>query len=88
VIALAGVPGVLLGAALVEVPSLGRKWAMVVSGSMMALSLFGYATVTTFESSVGLNAMEYFCMSFSPLFRCLFFGYKRADGKEHSPIDV
>lgn len=60
-IAIAGVPGVLVGAVLVEIPQLGRKWAMVCSSAMMALSLFLYATVTTFDGSVALNAMEYFC---------------------------
>jgi hypothetical protein len=66
IVSMAGAPGVLLGAVLVEIPQLGRKWAMVFSSAMMAASLLLYTTVTTFEGSVRLNAMEYFCKSSSP----------------------
>jgi hypothetical protein len=54
---------VLGGAALVEVPRFGRKWAMVLSSAAMAASFFAYAGATTFEQSVALNAVEYFCLS-------------------------
>lgn len=63
IIAVVGVPGVLLGAALIEIPSFGRKWAMVLSSALMGVSLFLYATITTPAASVGFNAMEYFCKS-------------------------
>jgi CHASE2 domain-containing sensor protein len=56
-------PGVLLGAMLVEVPLFGRKWSMVGTSALMAVSLVLYATATTFEDSVRLNMMEYFCVS-------------------------
>ena len=58
-----GVPGVLLGTALIEVPGVGRKWAMVGSSALMGVSLFLYAVVSTPAASVGFNAMEYFCES-------------------------
>ena len=61
IIAVVGVPGVLLGTALIEVPRIGRKWAMVGSSALMGASLFLYALVTTPAASVGFNAMEYFC---------------------------
>lgn len=69
VIAVVGVPGVLLGAALIEVPRFGRKWSMVLSSALMGVSLFLYATITTPAASVGFNAMEYFCTY--PPFRCI-----------------
>ena len=62
IIAVVGVPGVLLGAALIEVPGVGRRWAMVSSSALMGASLFLYSTITTPAASVGFNAMEYFCM--------------------------
>jgi CHASE2 domain-containing sensor protein len=65
-ISLAGMPGVLLGAMLVEVPLFGRKWSMVGTSALMAVSLVLYATATTFEDSVRLNMMEYFCTSRPP----------------------
>ena len=61
IIAVVGVPGVLLGAALIEIPHFGRKWSMVVSSALMATSLFLYSRITTPAASVGFNAMEYFC---------------------------
>ena len=61
IIAVVGVPGVLLGAGLIEIPRFGRKWAMVVSSALMGTSLFLYATITSTAASVGFNAMEYFC---------------------------
>ena len=67
IIAVVGVPGVLLGTALIEIPRIGRKWAMVSSSALMGASLFLYATVTTPAASVGFNAMEYFCTSTSSL---------------------
>jgi hypothetical protein len=61
IIAVVGVPGVLLGTALIEIPRFGRKWAMVSSSALMGVSLFLYSTITTPAASVGFNAMEYFC---------------------------
>ena len=59
IIAVAGVPGVLLGTALIEIPHFGRKWSMVLSSALMATSLFLYSVITTPAASVGFNAMEY-----------------------------
>lgn len=59
-------PGLLaciLAAFLVEIPALGRQWAMVLSSSVMAISLFVYTTVQSQAGAVGLNALEYFAQS-------------------------
>lgn len=72
IIAVAGVPGVLLGTALIEIPHFGRKWSMVLSSALMATSLFLYAIITTPAASVGFNAMEYFCACFLFAFYCAF----------------
>lgn len=61
IISIVGVPGVLLGTALVEIPRIGRKWATVSSSAPMGAGPFLRATVTTPTASVGFNAMEYFC---------------------------
>jgi hypothetical protein len=71
IIAVVGVPGVLLGAALIEIPNFGRKWSMVSSSALMGTSLFLYATITTPAASVGFNAMEYFCKCLYLNFSCL-----------------
>jgi MFS family permease len=71
-ISIAGMPGVALGAVLVEIPRIGRKWAMVFTSAMMATSLFLYVTVTSFNGSVGLNAMEYF---FQSAFNAVLYGW-------------
>ncbi|KAI0341309.1 MFS general substrate transporter [Trametopsis cervina] len=72
IIAVVGVPGVMLGAALIEIPNFGRKWAMVLSSAMMGTSLFLYATITTPAASVGFNAMEYF---FQSTFNAVLYGW-------------
>lgn len=61
IIAVVGVPGALLAAALIEVPHIGRKWTMVVSSALMGASLFLYAKITTPAANVGFNSMQYFC---------------------------
>ena len=55
-----GIIGVMLGIFLVKVPALGRKWTLVLSSMMTAVSLFLYSIVSSEASHVGLNAMEYF----------------------------
>ncbi|KAF7795302.1 hypothetical protein EIP86_006456 [Pleurotus ostreatoroseus] len=72
VIAVVGVPGVLLGAALIEIPRFGRKWSMVLSSALMGVSLFLYATITTPAATVGFNAMEYF---FQSTFNAVLYGW-------------
>lgn len=59
-----GIFAVGFGAAMIEVPKLGRQWAMVVSSAMMAVSMFLFTLVSSQAGSVGLNALEYFCQSF------------------------
>ena len=60
IIYICGIPGVLTGALMYGVPFVGRKWAMVVSSALMAVSFFAYTTVNSEASNVGLNIMEYF----------------------------
>jgi MFS family permease len=56
----------------VFVPRIGRKWAMVASSLLMALSLFLFAAVNTQASNIGLNAMEYF---FQSMFNAVLYGW-------------
>ena len=59
-----GIFAVAFGAAMIEVPKLGRQWAMVVSSALMAVSFFLFTVVETQAGSIGFNAMEYFFQSF------------------------
>ncbi|KAJ1026256.1 hypothetical protein NDA16_002343 [Ustilago loliicola] len=59
-----GIFAVAFGAAMIEVPKLGRQWAMVVSSALMAVSFFLFTIVETQAGSIGFNAMEYFFQSF------------------------
>lgn len=61
-----------MGALMVYVPRIGRKWAMVVSSALMATSLFLFAAVNTQASNVGLNCMEYF---FQSMFNAVLYGW-------------
>ncbi|KAL3427783.1 membrane transporter [Phlyctema vagabunda] len=72
IIYLPGIVGVALGAYMVYVPRVGRKWAMVFSSLMMAISLFLFAAVNTQASNIGLNAMEYF---FQSMFNAVLYGW-------------
>ncbi|MCJ1268128.1 hypothetical protein MMC22_008014 [Lobaria immixta] len=72
IICMCGIPGVLLGASMYGVPLVGRKWAMVGSSALMAVSLFLFATVNTEASNVGLNCMEYF---FQSMFNAVLYGW-------------
>jgi len=67
-----GVPGVLLGAALIEVPVIGRKWGMFISSAFMAISLFLFTRIDTVAANVGFSAMEYF---FQSMFNAILYGY-------------
>ena len=49
---------------MIEVPKLGRQWAMVVSSALMAVSMFLFTTVESQAGSIGFNCMEYFFQSF------------------------
>ncbi|KAG8791272.1 hypothetical protein FRC12_009699 [Ceratobasidium sp. 428] len=72
IIYVCGIPATLLAAGMVEVPRLGRKWAMVISSALMATSLFLFATVNTQAANIGVNAMEYF---FQSLFNAVLYGW-------------
>lgn len=72
IIYLPGAVGVALGALMVYIPRLGRRWAMLVSSALMATSLFLYTTVNTHASNVGLNALEYF---FQSMFNAVLYGW-------------
>lgn len=72
IIYICGIPGVLLGALMYRIPLVGRKWAMVGSSALMAISLFLFATVNTEASNVGLNSMEYF---FQSMFNAVLYGW-------------
>lgn len=49
----------LIGAAIVEVPRIGRKWSMVVSSALMGVSLFLYAVIDSQAANIAFNALEY-----------------------------
>ncbi|KAH8663152.1 MFS transporter [Tricladium varicosporioides] len=72
IIYLPGIAGVALGASMVYVPRIGRKWAMVTSSVLMGISLLLFAAVNTQASNVGLNAMEYF---FQSMFNAVLYGW-------------
>ncbi|KUJ21677.1 MFS sugar transporter-like protein [Mollisia scopiformis] len=67
-----GLVGVALGALLIQVPHVGRKYAMFTSSLLMAVSLFLFAAVNTQASNVGLNTMEYF---FQSMFNAILYGW-------------
>ncbi|KAF4636957.1 hypothetical protein G7Y89_g1135 [Cudoniella acicularis] len=72
IIYLPGIVGVGLGASMVYVPRIGRKWAMVFSSALVGTSLFLFAAVNTQASNVGVNAMEYF---FQSMFNSVLYGW-------------
>ncbi|KAE8440922.1 hypothetical protein EG329_006319 [Mollisiaceae sp. DMI_Dod_QoI] len=67
-----GLIGVALGAFLIQVPHVGRKYAMLISSFLMSLSLFLFAAVNTKASNIGLNTMEYF---FQSMFNAILYGW-------------
>ncbi|KAJ1036336.1 hypothetical protein NDA13_000216 [Ustilago tritici] len=69
---LPGILAVALGATMIEVPKLGRQWAMVVSSALMAVSFFLFTMVETQATSIGANAAEYFAQSF---FNCILYAF-------------
>jgi len=72
IIYLPGILGVALGALMVYVPRIGRKWAMVFSSALMGISLFLFSTVNTQASNIGFNVMEYF---FQSMFNAVLYGW-------------
>jgi len=46
-----------------EIPKLGRKWAMCAAATLMGVSLFLYAVVNSVAGFVGMNLFEYWAQS-------------------------
>ncbi|KAK5996102.1 MFS siderochrome iron transporter 1 [Cladobotryum mycophilum] len=67
-----GTLGVLLGAWSTLIPSVGRKWSMVVSSGLMGASIFAFSAVDTVAKNSGLFAMEYF---FQSMFNAVLYGW-------------
>ncbi|KZV74294.1 MFS general substrate transporter [Peniophora sp. CONT] len=61
---LPGVTAPLVSCYFMELPRLGRKWAMVLGAGLMGLSLALYQVVNSLPASIGFNAMEYWFQSF------------------------
>lgn len=57
---------------IMEVPRLGRKWAMFLAATLMGVSLALYQVVNTIPASIGFNAMEYW---FQSLYNALLYAY-------------
>lgn len=66
---LPGLTAPLISCYFMELPRLGRKWAMVLGAAGMGVSLALYQVVGSVEGSVGFNAMEYWFQrcAFPPL---------------------
>ncbi|GAA5988451.1 hypothetical protein JCM10908_003571 [Rhodotorula pacifica] len=58
-----GISATILGAFLMEIPKLGRRWAMVASAALMGTSFFLYAAVGSFSSYTGISLLEYWAQS-------------------------
>ncbi|ORY16955.1 major facilitator superfamily domain-containing protein [Clohesyomyces aquaticus] len=69
---LPGTVGVLLGSLLYRTPTLGRKYTMMLSSALMAISIFVFSTVNSAASNIGLNLMEYF---FQSMFNAVLYGW-------------
>ncbi|GAA5824280.1 hypothetical protein JCM3770_000921 [Rhodotorula araucariae] len=63
IVYLPGVTATVFGAFLMEIPRLGRKWAMAAAAGLMGTSLFLFATVSSMAAYTGLNAFEYWAQS-------------------------
>lgn len=67
-----GILGVLLGALMYQIPSIGRKWTMVLSSALMGTSIFLLATVDSVAKREGLFTLEYF---FQSMFNAVLYGW-------------
>lgn len=72
IIAVVGIPGVILGSIIVDIAYIGRKWGMIISSALMAVSLFLFAVINSQAANVAFNALEYF---FQSLFNAILYGY-------------
>lgn len=69
---LPGTVGVLIGASMYRVSTLGRKWTMVISSALMSVSIFVFSAVNTEASNIGLSFLEYF---FQSMFNAVLYGW-------------
>ncbi|TDZ68290.1 MFS siderochrome iron transporter 1 [Colletotrichum trifolii] len=67
-----GIVGVLLGALMYHIPSIGRKWTLVLSSALMGISIILFSTVDTRPKNEGLFTMEYF---FQSMFNAVLYGW-------------
>ncbi|KAI0424898.1 membrane transporter [Xylaria sp. FL1042] len=67
-----GIIGVLLGAFMYRIPSIGRKWTMTLSSGLMGASIFLFATVDSVPKNLGLFTLEYF---FQSMFNAVLYGW-------------
>ncbi|BGP28095.1 MFS transporter, sugar transporter [Rhodotorula toruloides] len=63
VVYLPGVTATILGSFLMEIPKVGRKWAMAFAAALMGTSLFLFATISSFAAFTGMNLLEYWAQS-------------------------
>lgn len=67
-----GILGVLLGSWMYQIPSIGRKWTMVLSSGLMGTSILLLSVVDTRAKNEGLFTMEYF---FQSMFNAVLYGW-------------
>ncbi|GAA5846082.1 hypothetical protein JCM3766R1_001361 [Sporobolomyces carnicolor] len=72
IVYLPGVTATIFGSFLMEIPRLGRKWAMCFAALLMGTSLCLYAVVNSFNGFTGLNLLEYWAQS---LYAALLYAY-------------
>ncbi|GAA5851807.1 hypothetical protein JCM8547_000061 [Rhodosporidiobolus lusitaniae] len=63
IIYLPGITATIFGAFLMEIPKLGRKFAMVFAAALMGTSLFLFATIDSQAAYTGMNLLEYWAQS-------------------------
>uniref|UniRef100_A0A0K3CCV8 BY PROTMAP: gi/472583833/gb/EMS21457.1/ MFS transporter, sugar transporter [Rhodosporidium toruloides NP11] n=1 Tax=Rhodotorula toruloides TaxID=5286 RepID=A0A0K3CCV8_RHOTO len=63
VVYLPGVTATILGSFLMEIPKIGRKWAMAFAAALMGTSLFLFSTISSFAAFTGMNLLEYWAQS-------------------------
>ena len=67
-----GILGVLLGAWMYNIPSVGRKYTMMISSGLMGVSILLLSTVDTVAKNEGLFTMQYF---FQSMFNAVLYGW-------------
>ena len=67
-----GIPAVLIATKLIEIKFLGRKWSMVISSALMAVSLILFVEVDSSVANIAFNGLEYF---FQSMFNAILYGW-------------